>query len=157
MLASVIHLLLHGNEWNLWKRQLWLVMVTFCHGDNSLISSKPCNCSLSDCVGSNQDVAHENLPSVTDPSFPMVWIWLARLDCATKLIHSRFIHFGSFVCVVSLSIYAFILTYSVSMLLWLASFTVPVIMKGISKTCSLVQTECSVAIELSSFGGGEGI
>lgn len=58
------------------------------------------------------------------PSFPMVWIWIAWLDCATKLIHSRFIHFGSFVCVVSLSIYAFILTYFVSMLLWLASFTV---------------------------------
>ena len=55
------------------------------------------------------------------------------------------------------NIYAIILTYSVSMLLWLASYDVPVIMKGISKTCSLVQTECSVAIELSSFGGGEGI
>ena len=42
---------------------------------------------------------------------------------------------------------------------WQASqyYDVPVIMKGISKTCSLVQTECSVAIELSSFGGGEGI
>ena len=42
---------------------------------------------------------------------------------------------------------------------WQASqyYSVPVIMKAISKTCSLVQTECSVAIELYFFGVGEGI
>ena len=60
------------------------------------ISSKSCNRSESDCVGSNRDVAYEKTYQVSSgPSFPMVWIWLARLDCATKLIHSRFIHFAS--------------------------------------------------------------